>query len=97
MSVAGSPSSGMSVLSIVHLNIQSLYPKLDILETEMQYYDIVVLTETWLTPTRKNDEIMIPNFEIPYRKDRNDRVGGGVAIYIKSGISIHKACNLIDN
>ena len=87
----------MDHLSIVHLNIQSLYPKLDILETEMQYYDIVVLTETWLTPNRKNDEIMIPNFDIPYRKDRNDRVGGGVAIYIKSGISFHKSCNLIDN
>ena len=37
----------MDHLNIVHLNIQSLYPKLDILETEMQYYDIVVLTETW--------------------------------------------------
>ena len=90
-------SAMMDHLSIVHLNIQSLYPKLDILETEMQYYDIVVFTETWLTPNRKNDEIMIPNFDIPYRKDRNDRVGGGVAIYIKSGISFHKACNLIDN
>ena len=80
--------------SIVHLNIQSLYPILDILETEMQYYDIVVFTETWLTPNRKNDEIMIPYFDIPYRKDRNDRVGDGVAIYIKSGISFR---NLIDN
>ena len=29
---------------------------------------------------------MIPNFDTPYRKDRNDRPGGGVAIYIKSGI-----------
>ena len=87
----------MDHVNIVHLNIQSLYPKLDILETEIQYYDIVVLTEPWLTPNRKNDEIMIPNFDIPYRKDRNDRVGGGVAIYIKSGISLHKARNLIDN
>ena len=34
---------GMSVLrdylNIVHLNIQSLYPKRDIFEVEMQYYD----------------------------------------------------------
>ena len=90
---------GMSVLrdhlNIVHLNIQSLYPKRDILEVEMQYYDIVVLTETWLSPNKKTEDIMIPNFDAPYRKDRNDRPGGGVAIYIKSGISSHKLTNLI--
>ena len=49
---------GMSVLrdhlNIVHLNIQSLYPKRDILEVEMQFYDIVVLAETWLSPNKKN-------------------------------------------
>ena len=33
---------------------------------------------------------MIPNCDAPYRKDRNDRTGGGVAIYIKSGILSHK-------
>ena len=91
---------GMSVLrdhlNIVHLNIQSLYSKRDILEVEMQYYDIVVLTETWLSPNKKTTgDIMIPNFDAPYRKDRNDRPGGGVAIYTKSGISSHKLTNLI--
>ena len=90
---------GMSVLrdhlNIVHLNIQSMYPKRDILEVEMQYYDIVVLTETWLSPNKKTEDIMIPNFDATYRKDRNDRPGGGVAIYIKSGISSHKLTNLI--
>ena len=90
---------GMSVLrdhlNIVHLNIKSLYSKRDILEVEMQYYDIVVLTETWLSPNKKTEDIMIPNFDAPYRKDRNDRPGGGVAIYTKSGISSHKLTNLI--
>ena len=33
----------------------------------------------------------------PYRKDREDRLGGGVAIYIKSGIAPHKQMNLIDS
>ena len=98
---SGSDISGASALmdhlSIVHLNIQSLYPKLDILEVEMQYYDIVVYTETWLTQNRKNEDIMIPNFDAPYRKDPEDRVGGGIAIYIKSGISMHKLTSLIDS
>ena len=29
---------------------------------------------------------LISNFEPPYRKDRRDRIGGGVAIYIRTGI-----------
>lgn len=36
-------------LSIMHLNIQSLRSKLDIIEAEIQSYDIVVLSETWLS------------------------------------------------
>ena len=95
-----SDSSFQSVLhdylNIVHVNIQSLLPKLDILETEMQYYDIVVLTETWLSQNTTNYDVSIPNFDPPYRKDREDRLGGGVAIYIKSGIALHKQMNLID-
>ena len=38
---------------------------------------------------------MIQNFDAPYRKDRNGRPGGGVVIYIKSGILSHKLSNLI--
>ena len=95
------------ILNIVHMNIQSLLPKLDILETEMQYYDIVVLTETWLSQNTTNYDVSIPNFDPPYlsipnfdppyRKDREDRLGGGVAIYIKSGIAHHKQMNLFDS
>lgn len=51
----------------------------------MQNYDILVFTETCLTPRTTNDDIHIVNFETPYRKDRYDHAGGGVAIYgIKS-------------
>ena len=96
-----SDSSFQSVLhdylNIVHVNIQSLLPKLDILETEKQYYDIVVLTETLLSQNTTNYDVSIPNFDPPYRKDREDRLGGGVAIYIKSGIALHKQMNLIDS
>ena len=44
---------------------------------------------------QKTEDIMIPNFHAPYRKDSNDRPGGVVAIYIKSGISSHRLTNLI--
>ena len=86
-------------LSIVHINIQSLFPKLDILSIELQPYDIVVITETWLSRNNSDNDILIPNFDPLYKKDRNrnDRVGGGVAIYIKCGISLHRRLNIIDN
>lgn len=76
-----------SGLSIMCLNIQSLKPKLDILEVEAQPYDILVFTETWLRPDISNDDISITNYQAPVRYDRPDRIGGGVAIYVKEGLT----------
>ena len=73
-------------LSIMHLNIQSLRPKIDLLQAEMQVYDILIFTETWLSPNITDDEISIPNFQKPLRLDRANRVGGGVAIYIRDNL-----------
>lgn len=48
-----------SGLNILHLNIQSLKPKIDILTVEAQPYDILVFTEIWLLNTISNDNIHI--------------------------------------
>ncbi len=48
-----------SGLSIMHLNIQSLRPKLDLLTVESQIYDVLVFTETWLTHEISDDDIRI--------------------------------------
>ncbi|MCG7868089.1 MAG: endonuclease/exonuclease/phosphatase family protein [Candidatus Thiodiazotropha taylori] len=84
-------------LSIIHLNIQSILPKMEILDVEMQSYDILIFTETWLTSKISNDDIMISNFNIPYRKDREVRQGGGVAIYTKIGIHSINRSELLYN
>lgn len=73
-------------LSIMHLNIQSLKPKIDLLAIEAQPYDILVFTETWLSSSTTNDELHIPNFNPPFRLDRINRPGGGVAIYTRNTI-----------
>ena len=73
-------------LSVMHLNIQSLKPKIDLLSIEAQPYDILVFTETWLSPNIPDDDIHIPNFCSPFRRDRLNRVGGGVAIFVKNGL-----------
>ena len=82
-------------LSIMHLNIQSLLPKLEILEAEMQQYDIVVFTESWLNPNISNNDIRIANFDPPYKKDRDNRIGGGVAIYVRTGITSTRRDDMI--
>ena len=53
---------------------------------EMQNYDNLIFTETWLSPRISKDDICIPNFNPLYRKDRLGRQGGGVAIYTRIGI-----------
>ena len=73
-------------VGIMHLNIQNLRPKLTILEAKIQQYDVVVLTETWLNQSIQNTELILTNFQPPFRRDREDRIGGGVAIYVHEGI-----------
>ncbi|MES9882168.1 MAG: endonuclease/exonuclease/phosphatase family protein [Sedimenticola sp.] len=68
------------------MNIQSLKPKLDLLAIESQPYDVLIFTETWLSTDTSNDDLLIPNFNPPLRKDRQGRLGGGVAIYIREGL-----------
>ena len=77
------------------LNIQSL--KLDILEVEAQHYDVLVFTETWLRPDIVNDDLIIRNFQAPVRCDRLHTVGGGVAIYVREGITFRPRSDLYVN
>ena len=65
------------------MNIQSLKPKIDILTVEAQLYDVLVFSETWLSSKYSDEDVQIPNFKKPFRCDRNDRLGGGVAIYVR--------------
>jgi hypothetical protein len=68
----------------MHLNVQSLVPKIDLLNVELQKFDILCFTETWLNTIVANQDISLDNFQSPFRKDRVDRLGGGVAIYVKN-------------
>ena len=68
-------------LSIFHLNIQSIVPKIDIIRSEADAYDVLVFSESWLKPNITDDTIQIENFKTPFKKDRFDRIGGGVALF----------------
>ena len=75
-----------SFVSLLHLNIQSLKPKIDIIIGNLCEFDILCFTESWLNPTIPDNDIEIPGFDHPFRKDRTDRPGGGVIVYCKDHI-----------
>ena len=80
-------------ISIVHNNVCSLLPKLDIITTELSTYDILAISETHLDKTITNNDISIDGFHAPIIKDRN-RDGGGVAIYITDQLAFYERKDL---
>ena len=75
-------------ISFLHLNVQSILPKIDIIAAEYTCHDILSFTETWLHPNAcTDDDLRIASFKYPpFRRDRPDRRGGGVMVYIKENI-----------
>ena len=65
------------------------------MSVELQNYDIVALTETFLDDTISNYKLHIPGFQNPIGRDRN-RHGGGVAIYYKNEIAVAR-CERFEN
>ena len=52
--------------------------------------DILCVTETWLSTKSTPMEsslITLPGYQSPFRRDRSGRRGGGVAMYVRNGIT----------
>ena len=81
-------------LSIVHYNVQSVLHKLDILSVELQHFDVLTFSETWLNDSVNTCDIMINSYQKPERKDRERDSHGGVLIYIKENIPYKRRLDL---
>ena len=72
---------------VCHLNARSLVAPGRLAElsllTSIHGIDVLCITETWLKPKHLNSTISIPGFQLPFRLDRPQRKGGGVAVYLK--------------
>ena len=55
---------------------------------------MLVFSESWLKPDIQYDTISIVNFMTPFRKDRCERVGGGVVIYVRDTFLCKRRCDL---
>ena len=70
-------------LAVIHYNVQSLLPKLDILQAELYAFDLIACTETWLHPAIDTDDLLLTSFSPPERQDRQRDRYGGVVLYVK--------------
>jgi len=76
-------------IHVASLNIQHILPKLDELKLimgEPGSIDIFGLSETFLTGSINDTDLLINDFVFE-RKDRSKKAGGGLIIYLKKNIS----------
>ncbi|CAC5385655.1 unnamed protein product [Mytilus coruscus] len=86
-------------VSILHLNIQSIAPKIDLIQAEYSEFDILAFTETWLNINHEDESIKLLNYQDPFRRDRGPhKAGGGVIVYVRNNIQVNRRTDLeIDN
>ena len=79
-------------------NFQSLFNKKEELSNliKIQDFDIILGTETWLTPEIRSSELLLDQFDI-FRRDRDGKRGGGVVICCKKDLSAVGIKTGVDN
>ena len=82
--------------SILHLNTQSVCSTFDEFYAmcKIYQYDIITLSETWLKDNHYLIEhVQMPGYELDYR-NRNDKRGGGVEVYVKDHIKFKRRSDI---
>ena len=77
-------------IKMVHINVRSLFGKLDQVRNDFSCMDVIVISETWLNPSIPDSAIDFPGFTL-IRRDRtlpSGKKGGGLCIYVKSRYKI---------
>lgn len=76
---------------ITHLNARSLMAdgRLSEIASLLSFnnIDILCLSETWLKPQHMNSTLSIPGYQPLIRRDRPAGRGGGVAMYLRDGLT----------
>ena len=83
----------MPTLLLTNANrLMNKLEELHILSTSNSKPDLIAITETWLSASITDDTINLRNY-IAFRKDRVNRPGGGVMVYVRNNIQ----CSLISD
>ena len=83
------------LLKVCHVNVRSLLADQRLLDLEIvcanYSVDVLCVTETWLFPSRVGSSsqlVQIPGFQPPFCCDRTGGCGGGVAVYVRTGLHV---------
>ena len=87
--------SNLHNMKIVHNNVCSLPPKVDLIECELSEYDIIAITESHLDNTVPDSSLKLAGFQKPVRLDRT-RAGGGIAVYVKNNLYFEEQPDLLN-
>ena len=93
----GSISSNLNQfhhLSFIQYNVQSIINKLDLFTVELSEFDILAFSETWLHAGISTNDLLIPSYNYPERKDRDRDPHGGVVIYVKESLNYKRRQDL---
>ena len=90
------PHDGFVDFTICHANIRSLSPdKLRCIKTSLaDSFDIIALSETFLSSTKPDRDLEIPGFHPILRRDRPTGIGGGVALYASRSLVVKRRHDL---
>ena len=83
----------LNYFSVVHYNIQSISNKVDLIGSELRNFNIICLTETWLSHSTSDDSLKIDEFKL-YRSDQQADNYGGVCVYIKENVHSRRRTDL---
>lgn len=85
------PTTWLSSLSICHANIRSIRGQEKFSQVSCELggnFDIITLSESWLSNRDKSNDYRIAGYQSPFRRDRADNSGyGGVMAYVSSNIA----------
>ena len=70
----------------MYVNARSLGKKLDLLEAESENFDIITLSETWLSKKDDDNDLRLTNFHSPVRQARADDPHGGVTTFVRNNL-----------
>ena len=74
--------------------MQSLANKVDVLISELSYFDLVSFSETWLGKSVSSQDLLFLTFHPPERKDRLSDRYGGVILYGKDTLTYTRRYDL---
>ena len=99
-----------SCISICHSNIRSLKQtcstsgnnfKFNDVKCHLDNFDIITLSETWLTSGNSSNDYLIPGYQRPFRRDRGPDNGppgyGGVIAWVSDKLACKRRTDLESN